>query len=168
MDQDELRRRAEQVMRRRIDTTAQQQPQAPARRPAASGGRKTLAERLQELERRLAEAQQYGPPVEQFPAQPPPESVAPEEIPDPEAYETGRERFPRDESQRPQEPEPLFELRPRRERPAPAPPQPVRRESYRAAIRRSLDDPAAFRRAFVLAEVLGPPVALRDENESDL
>lgn len=166
MDQDELRRKAEQAMKRRIDANPGREQ--PSRASAQQGQRKTLAERMQDLERRLAESQQYRPPVEQFPAQPPPEPL-PEEIRlDPDAYETGRDRNPRDQSQRPQEPEQLFELRPKRRRSAPQQVGPARGQNHRASIRKTLDDPAAFRRAFIIAEVLGPPVTLRDENTSDM
>lgn len=170
MDQDELRRKAEQAMKRRIETSTGQEP--PARQTGnprqQQGQRKTLAERMQELERRLAESQQYRPPAEQFPAQPPPEPL-PEEIrQDADEYEASRDRSPRDQSPRPQEPEPLFELRPRPRGPERRRSAPVRGQNHRAAIRRTLDDPAAFRRAFVIAEVLGPPVALRDEESSDM
>ncbi len=37
----------------------------------------------------------------------------------------------------------------------------------RAALRRLLMSPSAAQQAFVLREILGPPVALREDTESD-
>lgn len=39
--------------------------------------------------------------------------------------------------------------------------------SNRQLLRRALSSPGAARQAFLLREVLGPPVALRDDNSSD-
>ncbi|TVR27242.1 MAG: hypothetical protein EA389_03605 [Ilumatobacter sp.] len=47
----------------------------------------------------------------------------------------------------------------------PEPPPRPRRESSRSALRRALASPGAARNAFVLREVLGPPVSLRTDIE---
>lgn len=196
MDQEELRRQAQRAMQRRIGSAAEhEEPERPPAKQEAPppSRRKSLAERLQDLERSLNE--QYERPREMTVPERPRRMDVPEreDDPRPEVERPREELYPEREApeRRARVPRPREELYPvdeleeerARRRPQSAEPDihsgvhtgvhagvhsPSSRRNYqRSKIIQELHDPAARRRAILYAEILGPPIALRNLGEND-
>ena len=171
-DQEELRRRAQEAMKRRIDTTARREeaptPPQPAQQPPQRPQQRR--QRVPDAPRRIDTQDRRRPQQPQVEAEPLPQRV---EIPE-HTIETMTSAEQRDAARPPVErdirervdqmvEQERREVLPRNAYAAST--QEADLQVQRLRINRDLRDRDAVRRAFVMMEILGKPVALRDQNE---